>query len=157
MILLIDGPDGSGKSYLAKHLAEQTGYKLVHMSYPKTEEEKQTMAADYMRELSKGKNLIFDRCWYSELVYGPIMRGGSAISYPAMYSLEKAAAKSGALIIYCTGDKEQLWKRCNKRGEDYIVEYDIFVRICAAYDEVMSMPHIIPKVAYTIDSSAKLF
>lgn len=148
MIILIDGPDGSGKTTLANKISTQTGYPIVHMSYPKTAEEKQQMMQQYVNAIKGAKNIIFDRCWYSEMVYGPIVRSGSAISYPEMYALEKLLAKVGAIIIYCTGTKSTLWKRCQKRGEDYIVSKDAFDTLCDAYDEVMDVPHYIPVLRY---------
>ena len=93
MIILLEGPDGSGKTTLANKIKQQTGYVLLHRSYPKTKEEKAKMKQEYLEAIKSRKNIIIDRCWYSEMVYGPIMRGESAISYPDMYELEKAIAK----------------------------------------------------------------
>lgn len=148
MIFIIEGPDGSGKTTLAEKLSKQTGFPVIHRSQPKTEEEKANMMKGYMETIKSGKNAIFDRCWYSEMAYGPIMRDASVISYPEMYELEKLLAKKGALIIYCTDKPEVLWYRATKRGEDYIKDYGIFVDICAAFDSIMSVPHHIPVVKY---------
>ena len=148
MIIIIEGPDGSGKTTLAKKLAKQTGYELIHMSNPKTAEEKNRMFHDYMDMIKHNRNLILDRCWYSEMVYGPIMRGDSAISYPSMYVLEEALTKRGALLIYCTDSCEKLWVRATTRGEDYITDYAKFSAICDGFSELMSIPHLIPVVKY---------
>ena len=40
MIIIIEGPDGSGKTTLANQLSKQAGYKVIHRVQPKTEEEK---------------------------------------------------------------------------------------------------------------------
>ena len=39
MIIIIEGPDGSGKTTLANQLSKQTGYKIIHRVQPKSEEE----------------------------------------------------------------------------------------------------------------------
>jgi len=148
MIIIIEGPDGSGKSTLAQQISKQTKYPVVHRSAPKTEEEKLKMMDMYRQAISESKNIIFDRCWYSEMVYGPVMRDASYVSYPAMYDLEKALAKVGAIIIYCTDNPKVLWKRCTTRGEDYIKDYDTFVSICNGFDRLMSVPHLIPVLKY---------
>lgn len=148
MIFIIEGPDGSGKSTLAETLAKQTGYPVVHMSNPKTEEEKANMLNEYLGIIESGRNVIFDRCWYSEMVYGPIMRGASVINYPSMYMLESKLAKRGAMIIYCTDKPKTLWRRATKRGEEYITDYNKFESICAGFDVLMSVPHIVPVVKY---------
>lgn len=148
MILIIEGPDGSGKTTLANQLSRQTGYPIIHRSQPKTEEEKKLMMGEYIQTIKANKNAIFDRCWYSEMVYGPVMRDASVLSYPEMYELERLAAKAGAMIIYCTGPESALWMRCMKRGEDYITCRDTFKAIHKSYEDLMSVPHYIPVVRY---------
>lgn len=148
VIIILEGPDGSGKTTLANQLAAQTGYPVVHRSNPKTEEEKQQMLAMYKEAVKKSRNVIFDRAWYSEMVYGPIMRDAAYISYPAMYELERGLCKVGSILIYCTDSPNILWKRCLKRGEDYIKNYNTFSSICAGFEELMAVPHLIPVVRY---------
>lgn len=148
MIIIIEGPDGSGKTMLAEQISRQTGYNIIHRTQPKDDEEKKRMMGEYLQTIRAGKNMIFDRCWYSEMAYGPVMRDTSVISYPEMYELEAQLAKAGAIIIYCTGPKAALWKRCTKRGEEYVTSRDDFNAICDNFDALMSVPHHIPVVRY---------
>lgn len=148
MIIIIEGPDGSGKTTLAEKISKQTKYPIVHRSQPKTEEEKKLMMAEYLHTIRTGDNMIFDRCWYSEMAYGPVMRDSSVISYHEMYELEEMLAKTGAIIIYATGTKTALWERCQSRGEDYITSQDDFNAICDNFDKIMNAPHHIPVVRY---------
>lgn len=149
MIIILEGPDGSGKSTLASKLQAQTGYMLLHRSQPKSEEEKVKMMDEYLHVIKSGKNCIFDRAWYSEMVYGPVMRDASVIDYPQMYALEKALAKCGAIVVYCTAPTNVLWKRCTTRGEDYIVDANTFKQICDGYQSLMyEVPHLVPVVTY---------
>lgn len=152
MIIIIEGPDGSGKTTLANKIHDQTGYTIYHMDKPKTEEDKLLMLGEYLQFIRTNKNAILDRGWYSEIVYGTVMRDTPAISYPKMYELERKAANGGgAMLIYCTGSKTELWKRCSSRGEDYVKSKEDFDNICDLYDGVMGMPHYIPKVEYRVD------
>lgn len=151
MLIILEGPDGAGKTTLAEKIAKSSKYMLLHRSKPKTEEEKQNMMAEYLQVIRSGKNMIFDRCWYSEMVYGRIMRDDSCITYPEMYELERLLLKCGAILIYCTDKPETLWKRCGDRGEDYIKDYKKFLDICKAYDELMKVPHLIPVVKYAYE------
>ena len=148
MIIIIEGPDGSGKTTLANQLSKQTGYKIIHRTRPKTEEEKAIMMDEYLRIIRSGESIIFDRCWYSEMIYGPVMRNASAISYPQMYDLERWLMEVGAIIIYCTDAKQALWARCQERGEDYIVDKTTFNSICDGYDALFALPHLIPIMTY---------
>jgi len=149
MLILLEGPDGSGKTTLAKQLAKQTGYKQVCFSYPKSEQEKAEMLSMYEKVIKSAGNVIIDRCWYSEMVYGPILRKENNISFPQMYTLERLLAKKGAMIIYCTGDRNTLWERCLKRGEDYVTDLEDFINICRGYNTLMlDVPHYIPVTKY---------
>ena len=148
MIIILEGPDGSGKTTLAQQLARQTGYPILHRTQPKTEEEKKLMLGEYLQTINSCKNMIFDRCWYSEMAYGPVMRDDSVISYPEMYALERMLAKGGAVIIHCTGPEPTLWKRCTRRGEEYITSRDNFKAIYDNYNEIMSVPHYVPVLKY---------
>lgn len=148
MIIIIEGPDGSGKTTLARQLASQTGWPILHRSAPKNAEDKLRMFEQYKDIIRDSKDVIFDRCWYSEMAYGPTMRDETCIGYPDMFELERALTKNGAIIIYCTDDPEILWSRCQRRGEDYVLHKADFVDICEAYDEIMNVPHLIPVVKY---------
>lgn len=148
MIIIIEGPDGSGKTTLAKQLSRQTGYKVIHRTRPKSEEEKAVMMDEYLRVIRSRDNMIFDRSWYSEMVYGPVMRDASVISYQQMYDLERQLAEVGALIIYCTDTKSVMWTRCQERGEDYILDRTTFDRICDGFDALFASPHLIPVMTY---------
>lgn len=152
MIIIMEGPDGSGKTTLAEQLSRQTGYEIIHRTKPANEEEKKAMHLMYLKTIAKNKNVIFDRCWYSEMAYGPVMRDDSVITYPQMYELEKALAKKGAMIIYCTGNRDEMWKRATSRGEDYITSPTDYINICNNYDELFSVPHLIPVTRYRIEN-----
>lgn len=149
MIIIVEGPDGSGKSMLAEKISKQAGFILMHRSYPKNELEKTRMINEYLEVIKSGTNVVFDRSWHSELVYGTVMRDDSVITYPSMYELEKQICRNGGgLIIYCTGKPNILWNRCTARGEDYVTDFATFSKICEAYDELMSLPHLLPVVKY---------
>lgn len=147
MVIIIEGPDGSGKTTLANQLAKQNKCPIIHKCQPKSAEKKR-MIQEYVDTIKSNKNVIFDRCWYSEMVYGPIMRDASVIDFYDMYELERLLAKSGAIIIYATGSKTALWQRCQSRGEDYITTRDTFNAICDGFDALMRLPHLIPVVHY---------
>ena len=148
MIIILEGIDGSGKTTLAQQISHQTGYPIIHKTQPKDEAEKKLMIGEYLQVIRTNKNAIFDRCWYSEMAYGPVMRDTSVITFPQMYELERLAAKSGAMIIHCTGSEAALWQRCQKRGEDYVVCRDDFKAIHKNFNDIFLVPHYIPVVRY---------
>lgn len=152
MIYILEGPDGGGKTTLAEKFSAMTRLKITHFSYPKDEDEKARMFIMYKDLLKYVNNAIIDRCWYSDMCYGPVMRGAATITYPQMYELERMAANNGAMVIYCTDSKTALWTRATHRGENYMTSREKFNAVCDAYDELFKVPHLIPVVRYTIDS-----
>ena len=148
MIIIIEGADGSGKTTLAEQLSKQTKYPIIHKSNPKTEMEKLSQMGEYLQMVRSSKNFIFDRCWYSEMAYGPVFRDKSYISYPQMYELEAQLAKAGALIIYCTGPKAALWMRCQKRGEKFVTSRTDFETVWNNFEGIFKVPHLVPVVRY---------
>jgi len=164
MIIILEGPDGSGKTTLAKKLVAQTGYAYIHKSYPKTQEEMENMFQEYKELLDQQDNLIIDRSWFSEMVYGPILRSRSYITMEQALILEQAVAARGGLIIYCTGNIDNLWYNCLSRGEDLIRDYKTFAQICTRYTALFSgAVTIVPVVKYEVnlrtgkEDYAKLF
>lgn len=151
MVIILEGPDGGGKTTLATKLSLMTGYKVKHYSYPKDQDEADAMFLGYCDDFVGASNIIVDRCWYSDLAYGPVMRGRATITYPQMYELEKMIAKRGGIIIYCTDTKAALWQRISKRGDDFIHDREKFNTICDNYETLFGVPHILPVVKYNFN------
>lgn len=155
MLIILTGPDGSGKSTLAKQLSAQTGYPIQHRSKPKDQAEKDAMMEMYRNLIETGANVILDRAWYCEMVYGDIMRDKSYISMGQMYELEYlVSSNGGGIVIHCTDETNKLWDRCMKRGEGYIQDYETLANIKDTYEWLMHfVPHTIPVVRYSINEN----
>lgn len=155
MIIILEGPEGAGKTTLANKLAKMLDFPYIHRSKPRSEKEKQEMYESYLQIVYSGQNTIFDRCWYSEIVYGKIMRDQSYITIEQMHELESAMVKNGGgIIIHCTDDTDLLWKRSQERGENYITEYDKLAAIKHEYEWLMhKVWHHVPVVRYELSKS----
>lgn len=151
MILILEGPDGAGKTTLANKISLMTGWKIQHFSYPKNQDDIDKMYMMYVDAIKGAGNIIFDRCWYSDMTYGPVMRGAATITYPQMFDLERLVAKKGGMVVFCTDSKAALWQRISQRGDDYITSRDKFNEICDNYNGLFSCPHIIPVVKYDFE------
>src|SRR6185312_17277521 len=103
MIYILEGPDGAGKSSLAKLLTSLTGFPIVHFSRPMNEQEETGMYDMYCEAIVANENAIFDRCWYAEIVYGNVVRNKSNIDFTQMKNLESLLrSNGGGHIIHCT-------------------------------------------------------
>lgn len=156
MLIILEGPEAAGKSTLAEQLHAQTGYPIIHSDKPKTEQDKLHMLMMYAGFIYADKNVILDRCWYSEMVYGNIMRDKSYVDLEQMYHLEKMILEncSGSILIHCTAPVEKLWHRCNVRGEDYVTDIKTLTRIKDGFEYLMhTTAHLIPVTKYEVNEN----
>ncbi len=101
-IIVLDGPDGSGKTTLSNQLVEQLGAKYLHLTYrwgPKMDLY-HTAALFYILREAQKRPVILDRWWMSEVIYANVYRGGS--KWPLLYrALEKAALRHSIMYVMC--------------------------------------------------------
>jgi thymidylate kinase len=151
MKIIIEGADGSGKSTLVRYLSATTGYPVVHRSKPKNEEDRLNMMAEYKKAAESGSNEIWDRSFYSEMVYGKVMRDKSYISSVDMIELEQILSKKGAMVIFATGDANDLWHNCKSRGETYIESVEQIWELDNEFNKLFfSKLHLLPITIYNI-------
>ena len=155
---IVEGPDGAGKTTLVEKLvAAHPDAVRVHFDKPKTDEEAFNYWKVYLQCIKDHANdrvVVFDRCWYSDLVYGPVMRGRDELPPDALDILEMAVkACGGGVIMYCTGRPDVLWSRCKKRGETFIRTTDQMRRLHDLYEDIMKLPKYLPVIRY--DTTAR--
>ena len=142
MNLILEGPDGAGKTYLAEQLSQLLNMGVRHFNTPS--EDLIGKQFDFYRDIGIDLyNTILDRSWYSDMVYGPIFRGETEIRHNLMLELERCYTDT--FVIYCTGDPELMWQAALERGENYVQTFDQYKEICQRYDDIMyNMYHLIP-------------
>lgn len=148
---IVEGPDGAGKTTLVeKLLAVHPDASLAHFGKPATDEEAFNywkVYMQYIKDHEKDRVVILDRGWYSDMVYGPVMRDREEMTIDNMELLEMAVkACGGGVIIYCTGRPDILWRRCKTRGEDYIHTTEQLRRLHDKYEDVMKLPKYLPVI-----------
>jgi thymidylate kinase len=105
--VVIDGCDGTGKTTLAGRLAAQ-GFTVVHCGpTPRGVD----FADRYRNVLTQNGRLALDRCFLSELVYGPLFRGRSRISWATVLELATAVAARRGVFVHLTGSTDAVRSR----------------------------------------------
>jgi thymidylate kinase len=142
--IVIEGCDGAGKSTLAVQVAGRTGAKVIHscLSPPGTD-----LLAVYARLLDRPGRLVFDRCFLSEAVYGPILRGESRLTDTQIADLVGVVAERNGVFVHLTAAPTELLERLRQRGETSQSDLDRIIRIVQRYDDLFK---IISQKAATI-------
>ena len=97
-IIILDGPDGSGKSSLAKYLVEKHDATYFHNVKRKDIWLWHTACLRLAVQHSATRLVVVDRLWLSECVYGAVYRGGS--KYPiAARMVDRTLRRFGAVNI----------------------------------------------------------
>lgn len=114
MKIILEGCDGTGKTTLAKILAERYKLDICHCT--------QRDAADYdfYSQTLRKEDVIWDRHTLGELIYPDIFGRKPQLTYIQAMSIMGHAKKSGVKIFVLTSDVKILKQRLLGRGtEDY--------------------------------------
>lgn len=113
MIVLIEGPDGSGKTTIAKILSKQFNLPYVHGTYTDPSTFK-----FYNEQLAVTKAVI-DRSFISELIYSKVLGRKPRINKFEADALLRVVEEK-CLLIYCDASYELIVDRAFARGEDFV-------------------------------------
>ena len=149
--IIVEGPDGAGKTTLINKLLKvHSSTEYIHFGVP----EDYTLQFDMYR-LAIAKNyskdiVIFDRSWYSDQVYAPIMRQREEMTAAQVLILERTIeAYGGGMVLYLTADPDVLWERCTAEGESYIPNKETLAMIAHKYEAVMAAATLPVVKSYT--------
>lgn len=133
-MLIIEGIDGVGKTTLVEHL-QSYGMKKYHFDY---DSKNMDLFSKYMKVLLEDDSeLVLDRSFISEMVYGPVIRNKCKLSLEDYTKLLIAYKNARAKIIYLTAPKDVLLKRRNDEKSDYEVITNHYEELNKKYDEIM--------------------
>lgn len=121
MNIVFIGPDGAGKSTIAKEWSEKFDMPIIKNDYREVDK------LSKMYEHLERDNVIFDRLFYPDhLIYSKIK--GNELSeeeLEAWEDLRLLLPFTDIVYIYVTAPDELLYRRLSKRGDDYIEFEDI--------------------------------
>lgn len=113
MPIIIEGPDGAGKSTLAKSLADRLDMNILKMTANGGQS-----AREYMQKL-ECDGVIIDRCWVSEQVYSDLFGRAPRIGNDDAEALTGFCGLAGIPIIVLLPPLHVVIGRLNARGDEY--------------------------------------
>lgn len=113
MPIIIEGPDGAGKSTLAKSLADRLGMNILKMTANGGQS-----VPEYLQKLVCD-GVIIDRCWVSEQVYSDLFGREPRIDNDDAEALTELCGRVGIPIIVLLPPLHVVIDRLNERGDEY--------------------------------------
>lgn len=132
-LILLEGPDGVGKTTLAKAIVEKYDGHYMHMTYRWKNKMFTYHAAGLNRaaKLSREKLVVLDRQWMSEEAYAQIYRGGSLIPHAGRMH-QRVLNKLAAVTVVCLpGDWGTYQDRFNVLTKERVEMYEPDERMMA--------------------------
>jgi hypothetical protein len=147
-IFVLEGPDFAGKSTLARAIqasltaakaADQQDVVIVHMGEP-TPAETADLTRHYLSSIATSRftHTIFDRLHVGELVYGPLLRGSSALQPKDMTTIDHELLRLSATLVYVNPGENELVRRFRgRRGDALVKSEDALLSISRSYDSLI--------------------
>lgn len=136
-LIILEGPDGAGKTTLARALTESLSpVNRVAHGPPKEDPMR-----EYLPALLMGGTVIADRFHLGERVYGGIVRGDDRLGNEGQYLLESIIASSvqSAVVVLCRPPLETCLENWRSRlGDEYVKREDWMTEVWHAYGRVQT-------------------
>lgn len=113
MPIIIEGPDGAGKSTLAKSLADSLDMNVLKMTANGGQS-----VPEYVQKLACD-GVIIDRCWVSEQIYSDLFGREPRIGDDDAEKLTKFCEFACIPIIVLLPPLHVVISRLNERGDEY--------------------------------------
>lgn len=113
MPIIIEGPDGAGKSTLAESLAHALDMNILKMTANGGQS-----VSEYMQKLACD-GVVIDRCWVSEQVYSDLFGREPRIDHDDAEALTEYCGLRGIPIIVLLPPLHVVISRLNERGDEY--------------------------------------
>lgn len=148
-LVILDGPDGVGKTTLGQELAKRYDGHYMHLTYRFKDRMflYHTAALDRAVKLSATKLVVVDRLWLSELCYANAYRGGSR--WPLMWRImERVIHKVGGIHVVCLPVNvreymEHYARLKETRNELYSDTLPVYIEYHHQFEKMKSWEHVL--------------
>ncbi|MGH7974955.1 MAG: uracil-DNA glycosylase family protein [bacterium] len=142
MKLIIEGNDKSGKTTLANAIVDRFGCTYFHFGKPT-----KYPATEYAEAALKSPgNIVYDRFYLGELVYGPLLRGKVGITPLELVIIERILRLKQAILIQTTTDVTLANKRLLVSTQEEMVNQAQNVKAAKRFKKLLgksNLQHVI--------------
>jgi hypothetical protein len=134
-IFVLEGPDGSGKTTLAKEL-QANGFQYLKCGVPTPEQQCDLLRyyGGILLNCLVAGDWVIDRLFVGELVYGPVMRGASSLEPEEEGVLIDLCQRFNIQHVFCMPPLETVVLNWNsRRAEEYVDQEKKLHEIYAGY------------------------
>lgn len=147
-MIVVEGPDNSGKSTLVKQLVEHGMTLLERKRFKPGQEE--TIGVSYIDcicvSLDVSRNAVVDRLLASEIVYGDLFRGGHRITNQEYRAIIRLLLSHKAKVVFCDPGDAAILATWDKREQLYDRDP---LKIARAYrEQIMDIFYPIEVITY---------
>lgn len=156
-LTIFEGPDGSGKTTAAQAFARMTGARYVHFGpLPRVNKSLGRMYVEAMLPALLGyQDVVFDRCWLSEMSYGVAFREGKdRLTSASRRMLERLAMRCGAVVVKCQPSWETV--KANYLSRKHVEMLDNEHQLKTVYDLYAKQATDLPVVNYDYTSGMRV-
>lgn len=138
---------------MAQRLAHRYGFTVVHSARTPDGTD---LIARYQEILASPGRLVLDRCFVSELVYGPLRHGYSRITLDQAGALAETVAARDGPLIHLTGAPAAIYARLLARDGDTTTSVSEIEELVAAYERVFAaLAVLLPDRVHTLDTTSQ--
>lgn len=143
---VLEGPDGAGKTTLAKQLARDHHLGYCHFGPPQQKPLDEYLGWLVHQDRTLGHRRVIDRFHLGESVYGPIFRGTEPLSVHELCTLEWALTVRGYTLVHVTKSLNHLVDSIQVRGDE-MVQVNQLGKIIEGYWSIMQ-ESFMPRLTY---------
>lgn len=129
-VIIVEGPDGSGKSTFVGEMQKQVpDATVLHFGPPKNPdpfvEYEHSLYVPLRRQDNSHRHILCDRLHWGEKMYGPLLRNEDRLGVAGWRHVELFLTAQGATVVYMHQPSSVLIDRLQTRGDDLIKPRDL--------------------------------
>lgn len=139
-VIILEGPDGGGKTTLGAQIALALGVGITNHGSYKGEQQIWKHYFDSLLPAYSGKrDVILDRCWLAEPIYGQVFRGGhNRLEEWQKKILQYVASQCQTSVVWCLPGVERCVATFRSRREVEMLDSEAQLRqVYTLYDEAV--------------------